>query len=1045
MPALAAARDPDAPHLLFHDLETRSQVDLKSVGAFRYAADRSTEVLCIAYAVDNELTQIWTPNDSLPSEFIEAARNPNWVAVAHNASFERAIARYILGPRHGFPEIPLEQWCCTMAAGNAAALPAALEKVAEVLELPHTKDKAGAALMRRMAKPLPGGGWIEDVASLEKLYSYCRQDVEIERDLFRVLPLLTDDEQAVWQLDATINERGFYTDGELLVQAHRVVTAAEAKLQAEFRSITGLKSTNQLDKFLAWLCKRGCEMKDLRKATVSQALRRKNLEPEIRRAIEIRRELAHASAAKIKTLRAWRGEDGRVRGGFRFHGAGTGRWTSHGVQVQNFKRDSEGVGAKISAIMAGGDGLESPVEVVGDIARALICAAPGHRLLIADFSGVESRILAWISGQQSKINAWAKFDHGGADPYHLLGRRCGLPEQSARAVGKTIDLSFGFGGGPGAWAKAAPEDDETDEATVKRYQQTWRAEHPETVKFWRGLDRAAISAVRNPGRDFPVGRVAFRYGEPFLRLRLPSGRSISYPYAEIAGVDKFGFPRLTFLDNASGRLEPCRHGNGSWFGLLAENVVQGCARDLLAAAMLRLEAGGFASVLHCHDEIVVETLEGFGSIEEFCSIVEEVPPWAQGMPIRAKARAAHRFAKEDAAPRASSSIPPQDDATVDSEVDESDRNSSTISTGGVAEDPGEAAAPWSTPSVGEVPPGPELEEIIARLPPEDREFVRPDQANEGEAPQEDAPPPPPPEEEKPQGSNGSAGSRDNGRAYGGSGLVHCPFHDDSTPSLQIFTDEGDEHYHCHGCQAHGPLSDLSEELIEAAVSHGQRRPADDGRTLEYASRLWEQSGPIVDTLAERYLLEVRGINVNRLPADLFERALRFHPACPLAGGNKAPCLIALFRDIENDAPAGIHRIVLAPGVFTGAKVERQMLGRWQRPRAFKLWPAGKRLYLGEGIETVLAAATWLKLEGTLLQPAWAAGSSGNLAKFPLLAGVEELVLLVDRDHEGEDAAAECSRSWKAAGRRVRRLRPQDPALSDFNDLLCIKLRATQNG
>jgi hypothetical protein len=194
-------------------------------------------------------------------------------------------------------------------------------------------------------------------------------------------------------------------------------------------------------------------------------------------------------------------------------------------------------------------------------------------------------------------------------------------------------------------------------------------------------------------------------------------------------------------------------------------------------------------------------------------------------------------------------------------------------------------------------------------------------------------------------------------------------------------------------------------------------------------------------LAERYLADVRGIDVSALPSDI-DRALRFHPRCSF-NGNRHPCLVALFRDIASDEPAGIHRIALTPDA---QKIERRMLGRWPQPRAIKLWPLirlealGRSLYLGEGVETVLAAATRLKDRGKPMRPAWAAGSSGNIEKFPIVPDVEELKLLVDRDLSGETATAACCRSWKAAGRRVWRLRPQDPSLNDFNDLIRAKLR-----
>jgi DNA polymerase len=236
-----------------------------------------------------------------------------------------------------------------------------------------------------------------------------------------------------------------------------------------------------------------------------------------------------------------------------------------------------------------------PLEIVGDIARAMICAAPGHRLLIGDFSGIESRGLAWISEQRSKTDQWAKFDRTSDpkdEPYYILGRSCGQSEELARKIGKTADLAFGYMGGPGAWDRLAPEDDTSSEEDKRRYQRTWRSLHPQTVQFWAGINRAAISAVRKPGTAFNYKSLSCSYDETFLRLALPSGRSLSYPFPRLA-TDKFGNAMVMFKDNAAGIWVDCRFGQGAYGGLWAENITQAVSRDLLAAAMQRLKAAGY--------------------------------------------------------------------------------------------------------------------------------------------------------------------------------------------------------------------------------------------------------------------------------------------------------------------------------------------------------------------------------------------------------------------------------------------------------------------
>jgi DNA polymerase I-like protein with 3'-5' exonuclease and polymerase domains len=278
------------------------------------------------------------------------------------------------------------------------------------------------------------------------------------------------------------------------------------------------------------------------------------------------------------------------------------------------------------------------------------------------------------------------------------------------------------------------------------------------------------------------------------------------------------------------------------------------------------------------------------------------------------------------------------------------------------------------------------------------------------------------------------------------GKIACPFHEDDTPSLHVYR----EHYHCFGCGAHGGHLDwlreaegLSSDAAIDVIVHWQgrslsRRQENNTRTLKLALALWQAAKPIAGTLAVHYLADVRGIDVEMLPADI---PLRFHPRCTFGPGRRLPCLIALYQDVENDEQAGIHRFALTPEVMAGGEVERRSLLRWPRPRAIKLWPATTVLYLGEGIETVLAAATRLPYrDGTLMQPAWAAVSTGGIRKFPVLSDVRELRLLLDHDGEGAACAEFCRERWQIAGRTVKRLRPPQPGY-DFNDVVLEKLRA----
>jgi DNA polymerase len=745
--------------ILIRDYETRSALDITEVGAWRYTTDPSTDVWCCAYCVDDGPIKLWKPGDPDPDEFIEAARNSEWTAEAFQDGFERLVEAHIMGPRYGWPLIPIERHRCLQAAALAQALPAKLEDVADLLELEHRKDKAGSKLMLQMAKPRrprkgedPAGlYWHDDPDRLARLHAYGRQDAAVEQESGRRIPSLSPAEQALWELDARINDRGMMIDGELLAAAIRIAEAAQAEIVAELQAITAGKITtvHQTERLIAWLAAHECTVTDCQRGTLKATLRRKGLATEVRRVIELRLAGAHAAANKLITMRDWRGPDGRVRGWARYHGASTGRWTSFGIQLQNLKKPVvEDMSAAIAAVATGEiekvRAIGSPMAIVGDVTRGLIVAAPGHRFIAGDFSGVESRATAWVSDQQSKLAQWARFDASGNpedEPYFVLGKKLGFNGPQARELGKVADLAFGYMGAKGAWQKLAPADDASTDEQIKARQQAWRRAHPETVRFWRMLESAALYAMRNPGQAFGAKRVTFTYdGKSFLRMRLPSGRDLTYPFPRVI-MNNFGNPAIVFMDNVQGQWAPCRYGQGAWPGLWIENAVQAIARDLLAAALMRLEAAGYPVVLHVHDEIVVESPDGFGSIEEFKQLVTALPSWAEGLPVAAKIRYGPRFAKTEelktsATPGDVTRITPDDTtsgAPWNDHVDDLYLDAAaepTNETGAGADS--STGLQWSTPVLTEAPPrSAEFETILASLSEGDRAIVRPAAAGNG--------------------------------------------------------------------------------------------------------------------------------------------------------------------------------------------------------------------------------------------------------------------------------------------------------------------------
>jgi DNA polymerase len=346
--------------ILHRDYETRSEADLKRVGAHVYAAHATTDVWCCAYAVDDSDVQLRTPGMPAPPEFIEAANNPDWLVVAHNARFERLIEQHVMAPRYGWPIFPLGQQRCTMASALALGLPPGLEKVAQALGLEYQKDAAGARLMKDMSRPReprPGEDpngiyWVDDIDKIERLHQYCIRDVETERALYKRIDFLPLAEQAKWEHDAVVNDRGVYVDSELLNAAIRAADKCEAEIQREIGELTAGKVTSisQTKRLIDWMGERGLKVEDVRKPTLERQLLNGG-SPEVKRAMELRLAGASAAAKKLRRLQDWRGADGRIRGGLIYHGSATGRWSSWDVQLHNLKKPTGDLSSIISEVL----------------------------------------------------------------------------------------------------------------------------------------------------------------------------------------------------------------------------------------------------------------------------------------------------------------------------------------------------------------------------------------------------------------------------------------------------------------------------------------------------------------------------------------------------------------------------------------------------------------------------------------------------------------------------------------------------------------------
>lgn len=648
------------------DFETYSAVDLPGCGLDNYATDPSTGVHCMAFCFDDEAIGIWLEDEAKLSPTLHAHVQRGGIVVAHNAAFELAIWNGVCVPKYGWPPLKAEQCRCTMAQAYAMSLPGSLDKASAALGVAQRKDLAGARVMMQLAKPkLDGTFWKpeDDPDKFNRLYEYCKQDVEVERALDERMMQLSDQEQRLWVLDQKINQRGIQVDIASIDAAMKVVEVEKARLDKEMLRVTGgvVGKCTEVQLLVKWIKTQGVELKGLAKADVIDALKLEDVPAAVRKALMLRQEAAKSSTAKLIAMKNRASKDGRVRGTLQYHGASTGRWAGRGIQVQNFPRPRPGTKPKhiddMFTHLRDRDYIDmcyGPVlDAMADCLRGMIVAKPGYELIAMDFSAIEARVLAWLAGEEKVLDIFRThgkiYEHAAAGIYN---KKIEEVNKDERQIGKVAVLALGYGGGVGAFQSMARvygvkvADDKADE--IKK---AWRESHKRIVRYWYDLEGAAINAV-DLGvvcKAGPIGRqIAFVKKGSFLWCKLPNGRVLCYPYPVVKDTPTpWGEPKsaLHFM-TVNGTTNKWEE-TSTYGGSLAENITQAVARDLLAEALPRLEDNGFPVVFHAHDEAVVEiaTSQPQDTLHMVEEIMSEVPAWATGLPISAEGWRAARYRK----------------------------------------------------------------------------------------------------------------------------------------------------------------------------------------------------------------------------------------------------------------------------------------------------------------------------------------------------------------------------------------------------------------
>jgi DNA polymerase len=651
----------------------------------------------MAWAFDDEEPSVWYPEhvlrfllpdsepreiDSLPPRILDHITSGGEVR-GWNVEFERIIWREIMHKRYGFPNLTLEQCFDTAAEAAAMALPRSLDLAAKVCRLPTQKDGEGYSLMMKMTKPrrakkgAPKDAppvWWYDRALIERLGSYCGQDVRTEKGMYKVVRRLPPLEREHYLEVCRQNDAGITVDVQLVRAMRRVADEGLERANAALEEITGgeVSEVTNHQRLRTWVNSRGVETDSVAKKVIRELLE-SDLADDVRGALELRRDAGKSSLAKLDSMMECIAGDGKIHGMLIYHGASTGRETAKLTQPHNFPRgeipDPPGwkggpyIETYVDAVLREAyDEIDlsfHPITVVSSMLRSALTAGAHNELIAADFSGIEARGVNWIAGQEDMLENFRALDAGdkSRDPYVINAMRYyKLPFEQIkktphRQTGKFQELGCGFGMGAKTGKIQAKDvyQLEITEAQAKELIDNYRATHPAVKAFWKTIDKAAIEAVATPGTNVvfgPLQNLIFTKRGAYLYLILPSKRALVYAQPKI--VERMAPWGET---TPAVQIMAVHPKTKQWWpqdmygGLWTENVVQAMARDIMAEAKLRARAAGYPPILTVHDEIVAEVPAGFGDVKAFEQILTQVPTWATGWPIAAEGWRGHRYRK----------------------------------------------------------------------------------------------------------------------------------------------------------------------------------------------------------------------------------------------------------------------------------------------------------------------------------------------------------------------------------------------------------------
>ncbi len=636
------------------DIETYSSVDLIKCGVYAYTEAPDFEILLFAYAFDDETIRCidLAQGEVIPAIVEMALQDPSIIKTAFNANFERTcIAKHYQNKGFAYKMDPL-QWRCTAVHASTLGLPGNLAGVAKSMKLDVQKDTAGKNLIKYFSIPCKptkvNGGRTRnlpehDLEKWQKFIDYCIQDVEVERTIKSKIERFEtlDFENRLWALDQRINDKGVQLDPGLVQHAIACDTQYQERLLEEARRLTGLENPNSIAQLKGWLEDQGLEVDSLAKDNIPLLLEQTE-DQSIHRVLKLRQEMSKTSVKKYVKMRDALCPDERVRGLLQFYGANrTGRWAGRLVQVQNLPQNKlTDLDVARQLLKAGEyEMLEILFDkvpfVLSQLIRTAFIPSPNSRFIVSDFSAIEARVIAWFAGEQWRLDVFNThgkiYEASAAQMFNVPVESIGKGDP-LRQKGKVSELALGYQGGPGALVQMGALDMGLDEEELPGLVKAWRKANPKIVKFWHEIERAAIKAVEEKTPVKMQFGLTFIYESGVLFVQLPSKRKLAYARPQLKTDERFNKMSLSYEGSTD---------NGGWGriptygGKLVENIVQATARDCLAESLIRLDEAGYQTIMHVHDEAVLDVPNDFGSLDDVERIMGQPVEWAPGLPLSA--------------------------------------------------------------------------------------------------------------------------------------------------------------------------------------------------------------------------------------------------------------------------------------------------------------------------------------------------------------------------------------------------------------------------